>query len=104
MRSAFVVFITASNRKEAEKISRELVKEKLAACVNVFPRVDSRYWWKGKIETSSESLLMAKTKKTALPKLIRKVKAIHSYTVPEIIAIPIVAGNIDYLRWIEESI
>lgn len=99
-----IVLITASNTKEAEKISKTLVGEKLAACVNVVPKIRSRYRWKGKIETASESLLIVKTKKILVPKLIRKVKEIHSYTVPEIIALPIVQGNPDYLRWIGESV
>lgn len=102
--SCCVVFITASNFKESEKISKMLVSEKLAACCNIVPKVSSRYWWKGKIETASESLLIVKTKKSSLSQLIKRVKSIHSYTVPEIIALPIPKGNPDYLNWIEESI
>ena len=103
-RSFCVVLITASNRKEAEKISRALVGERLAACVNTVAKISSRYRWKGKIETASESLLIVKTKKSSVRALIKKVKAIHSYTVPEVITLPIIEGNSDYLNWIEESV
>ena len=99
-----IVFITASNAEEADRISSTLVKERLAACVNMAPRITSRYWWKEKIETANESLLIVKTKKSHLKKLIQKVKAVHSYTVPEVIAFPIMAGNPDYLDWIQESL
>ena len=99
-----VAFITCSNQKEAQKISQTLLKKKLAACVNTVPKVFSRYWWKGKIENASESLLVIKTTKALLPKTIREIKSVHSYTVPEIIALPIIDGNSDYLNWIEESI
>ena len=99
-----VVFVTASGLKEAEKISEALLKEKLAACVNIVRGVRSKYWWKGRIEKASESLLMIKTRKSKIPRLIRKVKKIHSYTVPEVIALPILQGNSDYLRWIGRSV
>ncbi len=99
-----VVLVTASGPKEAEKITEALFKGKLAACVNVVSKVSSTYWWKGRIERASESLLIIKTKKSALPALIREVKKNHSYTVPEVIALPIVQGNPDYLRWIGDSI
>ena len=100
----YLILITASNRIEAEKISKTLVAEKLAACVNIVPKISSRYWWQGKMETASESLLLVKTKKSLIPKLIKKVKAIHSYTVPEIIALQIAQGNPVYLNWIQDSI
>ena len=99
-----VVLITASGRKEAEKISKSLVSGRLAACVNVVPGIRSRYWWKGKIETARESLLIVKTRKSAVAGLIRKVRAIHSYAVPEIIALPVLEGNADYLKWIQDSV
>ena len=99
-----MVLITASNPKEADKISRELVSSKLAACVNTVPKISSRYRWKGKVETARESLLIAKTKKTSLQALIKKVKSIHSYSVPEIIVLPIAGGSVEYLNWIQESV
>ncbi len=99
-----VVLITASNARQADQISRMLLKERLAACVNLVPRIQSRYWWKGKIEKSSESLLIVKTRRALIMKLVAYLKKVHSYSVPEAIALPIVAGNADYLRWIRESI
>ncbi len=99
-----VVLITAPNAKEADKISREIVRGKLAACASCIPSVRSRYWWKGKIEECSETLLIVKTKKSLVNKLVMKVKSVHSYSVPEVIALPIGSGNPDYLRWIKESL
>lgn len=99
-----VVFITVSSRKESKKITEYLVKNKLAACVNEISKISSTYWWKGKVERSKELLLVIKTKKSVLNKLIKKVKKLHSYSVPEIIALPIINGNKDYLNWINNSI
>lgn len=99
----YVVFITAPKDKALE-IAEAIVFEKLGACVNIIDEVNSIYWWKGKVEKDKESLLIVKTKSGKFDELISKVKSIHPYTVPEIIALPIVSGNLDYLRWIEESV
>ncbi len=98
-----VVLITAPTQ-EGEKIAQEIVSRKLGACVNVVQEVSSIYWWKGNIERDKESLLVVKTSVGKLRELIDSVKELHSYTVPEIVALPIVAGNEDYLKWIEESL
>ncbi|MCE4614309.1 MAG: divalent-cation tolerance protein CutA [Desulfurococcales archaeon] len=98
-----VVFITAP-RDKAEELSRKLVEEKLAACVNIVNKVDSIYWWEGKVERDSESLLVLKTELGLLGKLAKKVKELHPYEVPEIIALPIIGGNPDYLKWISDSL
>jgi periplasmic divalent cation tolerance protein len=103
--SAFVVvLITAKNMQDARKISRTLLNEKLAACVNIVKGVESMFWWEGKVDQVSEALLVVKTKKSILRKLIKVVKSVHSYTVPEIIALPILDGNPDYLKWVNESV
>lgn len=99
-----IVFVTTKDLREAKKISQALLKEKLAACVNVVPEIRSLYWWQGKIEKSREVLMIIKTKKPLVSKIIKKVKKLHSYKVPEIIALPIISGNKDYLSWLSNSL
>ena len=99
-----VVYVTVPNPEEGEKIARELLNKKLAACVSTVPGIRSSYWWQGKIENSAECLLIIKTKKTLMNRLTKSVKSIHSYKVPEIISMPISGGNKDYLCWIENSV
>lgn len=99
-----VVLVTAKDKKEAQKIAAGLIKRKLAACVNMVDKVGSMFFWAGKIDRSKESLMMIKSKKEKLPKIIKLVKSLHSYEVPEIIAIPIIAGDKPYLRWIDAAL
>jgi periplasmic divalent cation tolerance protein len=98
-----VVFITAGSQEEAHRIARLLVKEKKAACVNIVPGVDSLFRWKGKIDSAHEALLLVKTRAPLLPQIISLVKKAHSYQVPEIIALPIIDGSEDYLRWLDAA-
>ncbi len=98
-----VVLVTAKDKKEAEKIARGLLKAKLIACANIAEGVQSLFWWQGKIDSSQEVLLVLKTKKILFKKVMTKVKSLHSYQTPEIIALPIVAGSEDYLSWINSS-
>lgn len=98
-----VIFVTTANKKEAERIAQHLIKNRLAACVNIVDNIKSVFWWRGKIDKGKEVLLIIKTKKILIDKLIKKVKALHSYEVPEIIALPIITGNKRYLDWINES-
>ena len=97
-----IVLVTASSKEEANKIAQGLLEEKLAACVNILAGLESRFWWQGKIDSAQEVLLVIKTRKTLFNKLAKKVKSLHSYTVPEIIAIPIISGNKAYLDWIND--
>lgn len=97
-----VVLVTASSKKEADKIAQGLLEEKLAACVNIVEGLESRFWWQGKIDSAKELLLIIKTRKTLFNKLAKKVRSLHSYTVPEIIAIPIISGSKAYLDWIND--
>jgi len=97
-----VVFITASNEDEAEKISHALVEARLAGCVNIIKGVRSIYQWKGKIEDESEVVMMVKTQRRLFPSLSKKVKELHTYTVPEILALPVVEGSVEYLNWLKE--
>lgn len=99
-----VIFITASSGKEARRLAGRLLKEHLAACVNCIPKVESHYWWKGKIEHSSETLLVVKTTRQALPHIIRRVKELHSYSIPEIISCTITEGSAEYLKWLKDSV
>lgn len=98
-----VIFITTANKKEAGKISSALVDKRLAACVNIIPPVYSIFRWQGKVDKGKEYLLIVKSRKSLLPKLIKLVKSLHSYKVPEIIALPIIGGNKEYLDWLDES-
>jgi len=99
-----VVLVTAKNKKEAQKISVGLIKAKLAACVNILDKVDSVFFWAGKIDQAKESLLVIKSKKEKLPQIIKLVRSLHSYEVPEIIALPIIAADMPYLRWIDAAL
>ncbi|MDH5816210.1 MAG: divalent-cation tolerance protein CutA [Candidatus Nezhaarchaeota archaeon] len=99
-----VVLITFPSKEEAHKVSRKLVEEGLAACVNVVEKVRSFFIFEGKFEECDESLAIVKTKLETLQKLIDAVRSMHSYSVPEVIAIPIIAGYEHYLKWLEESI
>jgi periplasmic divalent cation tolerance protein len=99
-----IVFITAAHKREAAEIAQGLVEKKLAACVNMIAPVASVFTWKGKIERCRETLLIVKTTSARLKALERFVKSAHSYDVPEIIAMPIVGGNADYLEWLRASV
>jgi periplasmic divalent cation tolerance protein len=102
--SAQIVFCTVPNRKEADRLARTLVQEKLAACVNIIPGISSIYRWQGKIEKSAELLLVLKTSAKRYPRLEKRIRALHSYTVPEILALPVDRGNSDYLKWLYASL
>ena len=99
-----LVSMTTSSLEEAEKIAEALVQERLAACVNIVPAITSIYRWQGEVHRDSEVLLIAKSRPELFDPLAARVKELHSYEVPEIIALPIVAGNAAYLSWIEESV
>jgi periplasmic divalent cation tolerance protein len=98
-----VVLITAQNREEAIRLADMLVGAHLAACVQILPEMESVYRWQGAIERQAEVLLLAKTTKRRFAELERQVRALHSYDVPEIIALPIVAGSAPYLKWLSEE-
>jgi periplasmic divalent cation tolerance protein len=97
------VFITAPNEDLAVMIARSLVEARLAACANIIKGVHSIYRWQGKVEDDSEVFMIVKTRRELFDKLKSKVKELHSYEVPEIIALPITAGSGDYLKWLRES-
>ncbi|MCE5299421.1 MAG: divalent-cation tolerance protein CutA [Spirochaetia bacterium] len=95
-----VVFVTVDKQKTADIIIKKVISSRLAACVNEIKGVRSTYWWKGKVEKAGEILLVMKTKTSLMDKLIKTVKSLHPYEVPEIIALPIVKGGADYMKWI----
>lgn len=100
--SFVIIYVTTKTRNEAIKISNILVKEKLVACANIIPRIESIYLWKNKIERHNESVIILKTKKNLVKQIIKRIKEIHSYTVPCIITIPITYGDKDFLEWIDK--
>jgi periplasmic divalent cation tolerance protein len=101
MTDKIVVFSTASSAEEAEKIARALVDQRLAACVNVVPGLRSYYRWRGKIEDSAEFLLIIKSTRKHFEALRTTLEKLHSYEVPEVIAMPVVAGARNYLNWMD---
>lgn len=100
---AIVVLVTVPTVGVAKKIARLLLTQKLAACVNIMPAAASYFWWENKIDRATERLLVMKTKRTLFSQLVKAVQSKHPYAVPEIIALPIIAGNKAYLDWINES-
>jgi len=99
-----VVFVSCANKEEAGRISSNLVEKKLVACVNIIDKISSLFWWDGKVDRAQEVLLIMKSKKTKIKQIIKTVKSLHSYEVPEIIALPIIAGYKPYLEWIDAAV
>jgi periplasmic divalent cation tolerance protein len=98
-----IVLSTAGSEDEARKIAHHLVEQKLAACVNIIPRIESLYRWQGKVESSREWLLLIKTTAQQFPSVREAIAELHSYKVPECIAITIEDGSPNYLAWLAES-
>jgi periplasmic divalent cation tolerance protein len=105
MTDKIVVLTTCGSAKEARRIAQALVKQRLAACINMIQiPVRSIYRWKGKVESAKEFLLVVKTSRRRFGALEKEIKRLHSYQVPEIIALPIERGSRDYMMWLGESI
>ncbi len=102
--SYLIVLMTASSREEAEKIVHVLLEEKLIACANIIEPVSSFFWWQGKIESEKEVLAIMKSSETLFEKLQKRVTELHSYDVPEVLALPIVAGSTAYLDWMKDCL
>ena len=100
MTDKIVVLCTCGSAEEAERISGGLVEAKVAACANIVPGLTSVYRWKGALERSSEWLLIIKSRRELFPRLRAEIEKLHSYEVPEIIALPLAAGDAAYLNWI----
>lgn len=99
-----LVLTTASSAEESKKIARALVERRLAACVNIVPRIASVFRWEGEVEESEEYLLLIKTTEEAFPRLRAAIQELHSYNLPECIALVIEDGSVPYLGWIDESV
>jgi periplasmic divalent cation tolerance protein len=99
-----IVLCTAGSEDEARKIARHLVEQRLAACVNIVPRVESIYRWQERVESSEEWLLLIKTTVEKFPAVRDAINEMHSYELPECIAVSIEDGSADYLEWIEQSV
>jgi periplasmic divalent cation tolerance protein len=104
MTQALIVYVTATNRKEADKIAQALVDERLAACVSIVPEIYSRYRWRGHIEYDKELWLVIKTTPRCYKRLEKRIRELHSNTVPEILAIPVVSGSAPYLQWLKDAV
>ena len=103
MTEFIIVLITAQKEEEAAEIAKDIVAKKLAACVNIVRGVRSIYRWRGKTEDEEEVLMVVKSRRTLFPDLMKRVKELHRYTVPEIIALPIIEGSEEYLGWLKEE-
>ncbi|KAG0564981.1 hypothetical protein KC19_8G153900 [Ceratodon purpureus] len=100
---SIVVYVTVPNKETGTKLAHGIIENKLAACVNQIPGVESTYWWEGKVETDTEILLMIKTRQSLLGELTDHVKNNHPYDTPEVIALPITGGSEKYLKWIGDN-
>jgi periplasmic divalent cation tolerance protein len=99
-----VALVTAGSEEEARLIAQTLVKGMLAACVNIVPGITSVYDWQDQVQEDQEWLLVVKTRSDVLEELIQQVQRLHSYDLPEIIALPLVGGSKDYLRWLDKGV
>jgi len=99
-----VVFSTAGSAEEARKIARSLVERQLAGCVNIIPQIESIYRWQGKVESGQECLLVIKTSADEFPALRDAIREMHSYELPECVALAIEDGSGEYLDWLGESL
>ena len=104
-RDTRIVIVTCAGLGEARRIGRAVVEKRLAACANILRvPVESVYWWKGKVEKAREVMVLLKTTAERLKKLETEVKRLHSYDVPEFVALPVVAGSREYLRWVRGNV
>lgn len=102
IKSKYIIILITSPKKKAKDIIEYLLKQKLIACGNIIEKINSLYWWEGKICKDEESLLILKTKKVLFNKVVKEVKKVHPYKVPEIISLNLSNGNKEYLNWINE--
>ena len=101
---AVLVLVTAPNQKAARALAKAALNDRLVACANLIPRIESHYWWQGKLESSAEVMIVFKTTNTKLKALEKLIVAKHPYDTPEFLVLPISAGNKRYLDWVIESL
>ncbi len=99
-----IIYVTTSGLKESKKIAKTLLKEKMVACANIIPEMESIYWWEGDLEEDVESILLLKTRSELVDKVIDMVKEIHSYQTPCALEIQITKGSQEYLDWLENAL
>ena len=99
---SIIIFSTFSSRLEAEKIAKFLIKKRLAACVQILPKMESIYFWKHKIHKNKEHLMIIKSRKSLFEKVTKLIQENHSYETPEILALPVIKGSSDYLQWLTQ--
>ncbi|HWC95424.1 MAG TPA: divalent-cation tolerance protein CutA [Candidatus Sulfopaludibacter sp.] len=104
MNGEIVILCTCSSEAEAQRIASRLLEDRLAACVNVIPSVRSYYWWQEAIESSAEYLLLIKSTAAHFPAIEEAVRENHSYEVPELLAVPVLAGSANYLTWLNGNL
>ena len=104
MTNKIVVLSTCGSPEEADRLARSLVEQHLAACVNVIPGINSHYWWQGRLEIAQECLLLIKSSRESFDQLRNAVEQAHSYDIPEVIALPVVDGALNYLNWIDVNL
>jgi periplasmic divalent cation tolerance protein len=104
MTDKIVVLVTVGSAQEATQLAKSLVEKRLAACVNQIPGISSWYWWEDKVTEDQEVLLVMKSSRERFDELEKEVLRLHSYAIPEVIALPIVEGSKNYLNWIEDSL
>jgi periplasmic divalent cation tolerance protein len=104
MTDKIVVFSTCASAEDAEKIARHLIESHVAACVNLVPGVRSIFRWEGKVEDAAEHLLVIKSTRAAFPALSAAIEKVHPYEVPEVLAVPVIDGAVNYLNWIDAEV
>lgn len=102
-KSFIIIFITSASVKDAEKIADCLLKKRLIACANIISGIRSRFRWRGRIEGSGEAMLLLKARSADFKRIEKEVRLIHTYDVPEIVAVPIVKGSMSYLNWLDAN-
>ena len=103
-RNIAIVLVTAPNLKVARKLAKIILQARLVACANLVPQIESHYWWRGKLESAAEVLIILKTTPARLPQLQKCVLKNHPYETPEFVVLPVTSGNKQYLDWVVESV